>query len=163
MKRETDFDYRPPPGALKVQQAVELEVIAETDLGYKCSIDDRYLGLVYRSEVPQPLRVGQYLKGWVKAIRDDGKVDLSITRLDSESREDLDDAILRHLRKQGAEPLSDKTPSEDIVRLFGTSKKNFKRAVGRLYKERLVVIDDDSISLADKPAAVASTSPWKKS
>ena len=162
MKRETDFDYRPPHGALKLHQAVELEVIAESELGYKCSIDDRYLGLVYRSEVPQPLRVGQYLKGWVKAIRDDGKIDLSVTRLDSESREDLDDAILRHLRKPGAEPLSDKTPSEDIVRLFGTSKKNFKRAVGRLYKDRLVIIEDDNISLADKPTAAAPPSPWKR-
>ncbi|MDY6984479.1 MAG: hypothetical protein SV422_15445 [Pseudomonadota bacterium] len=160
MKRETDFDYRPPRGALTLQQPVELQVIAETELGYKCSIDDLYLGLVYRSEVPQPLRVGQYLKGWVKAIRDDGKIDLSVTRLDSESREELDDAILRHLRKPGAESLSDKTPSEDIVRLFGTSKKNFKRAVGRLYKERLVVIDDDSITLADGAAAPASA--WKK-
>lgn len=162
MKRETDFDYRPPRGALKLQQPVELEVIAETELGYKCSIDDRYLGLVYRSEVPQPLRVGQYLKGWVKAIRDDGKIDLSVTRLDSESREELDDAILRHLRKPGAEPLSDKTPSEDIVRLFGTSKKNFKRAVGRLYKERLIVIDDDSITLAGNAATAPSPSPWTK-
>lgn len=160
MKRETDFDYRPPRGALKVNQAVELEVIVETELGYKCSIDDRYLGLVYRSEVPQPLRIGQYLKGWVKAIRDDGKVDLSVTRLDSESREELDEAILRHLRKPGAAPLSDRTPSEDIVRLFGTSKKNFKRAVGRLYKARLVVIEDDNISLSDK--ATAAPSPWKK-
>lgn len=147
-KKETDYDYRPPPGALKVQQAVELEVIAETELGYKCAIDDRYLGLVYRSEIPQPLRVGQYVKGWVKTLRADGKVDLSITRLDGESREDLDEEILRHLRKPGAAPLSDKTPSEEIFRLFGTSKKNFKRAVGRLYKSRAVVIDDDSITLA---------------
>ena len=160
MKRETDYDYRPPPGALKVQQAVELEVVAESELGYKCAIDDRYLGLVYRSEISQPLRVGQYLKGWVKAIRDDGKVDLSITRLDSESREDLDDEILRHLRKPGSAPLSDRTPSEEIFRLFGTSKKNFKRAVGRLYKARAVAIDDERITLAGKPDAAPS--PWKK-
>jgi predicted RNA-binding protein (virulence factor B family) len=150
MKNELDYDYRPAPGALKVQQAVELEVIAETDLGYKAAIDDRYIGLIYRSEISQPLRIGQYLKGWVKEVRPDGKIDLSITRLDSESREDLDEDILRHLRKNGAEPLSDKTPSEDIFRLFGTSKKNFKRAVGRLYKSRAVVITDERISIADK-------------
>jgi len=144
-KKESDFDYRPPPGALKEKQAVELEVIAETELGYKCAIDDRYLGLVYRSEIPQPLRVGQYVKGWVKAVRDDGKIDLSITRLDGESREELDEEILRHLRRRGAAPLSDGTPSEEIFRLFGTSKKNFKRAVGRLYKNRVVVIDDDGV------------------
>jgi predicted RNA-binding protein (virulence factor B family) len=164
MKKESDYDYRPPPGALKERQAVELEVIAETDLGYKCSIDDRYLGLVYRSEIPQPLRVGQYLKGWVKTVREDGKIDLSVTLLDGESREDLDEDILRHLRKSGAEPLSDTTPSEDIFRLFGTSKKNFKRAVGRLYKSRAVAIDDDScITLAGAaPKADKPPSPWKR-
>jgi len=148
MKKETDYEYRPPRGALKEQQAVELEVIAETELGYKAVIDDRYIGLIYRSEVPQPLALGQQLKGWVKAIRSDGKVDLSVTQLDDESRDELDEAILRHLRKKGAAPLSDKTPSEEIFRLFGTSKKNFKRAVGRLYKSRAVVIDDDNITLA---------------
>lgn len=148
MKKETDYEYRAPPGALEVQQAVELEVIAETELGYKAIIDDRYIGLIYRSEVPQPLAIGRYLKGWVKAIRDDGKIDLSITRLDHESREDLDEEILRHLRRKDAEPLFDSTPSEEVFRLFGTSKKNFKRAVGRLYKNRLVVIEGDRISLA---------------
>jgi predicted RNA-binding protein (virulence factor B family) len=147
-KKESDYEYRAPPGALKVQQAVELEVIAETELGYKAVIDDRYIGLIYRSEIPRPLEIGRYLKGWVKAIREDGKIDLSITRLDPESREDLDEEILRHLRKKGAEPLFDSTPSEDIYRLFGTSKKNFKRAVGRLYKKRVIVIEDDRINLA---------------
>ena len=148
MKKETDYEYRVPPGALVVQQAVELEVLAETELGYKAIIDDRYIGLIYRSEVPQPLTIGRYLKGWVKAIRPDGKIDLSITRLDHESREDLDEEILRHLRRKDAEPLFDSTPSEEVFRLFGTSKKNFKRAVGRLYKNRLVVIEGDRISLA---------------
>jgi predicted RNA-binding protein (virulence factor B family) len=152
MKQDTDYD-RPAPGALKVQQAVELEIISETDLGYKAAIDDRYVGLIYRSEISQPLHIGQYLKGWIKALRPDGKIDLSITMLDSESREDLDEQILRHLRTKGsAAGLSDKT--------FATSKKNFKRAVGRLYKNRVIVINDDGISLAattDKPA-----SPWKK-
>ncbi|MEY4640240.1 MAG: hypothetical protein RLZZ227_234 [Pseudomonadota bacterium] len=188
MKKETDYAYRAEPGALEVKQAVELEVLAETDLGYKAIIDDRYIGLIYRSEIPQPLRVGQYLKGWVKAIRPDGKIDLSITQLDSESREDLDDEILRHLRKSGAAPLADSTPSEEVFRLFGTSKKNFKRAVGRLYKSRAIVIDNDRISLAgpgaqpaphgkapaagaartatdaEKPAASPAkpVSPWKK-
>lgn len=152
MKKETDYEYRAEPGALTPNQAVELEVLAETDLGYKAIIDDRYVGLIYRSEISQPLRIGQYLKGWIKTIRPDGKIDLSITRLDSESREDLDEEILRHLRKSGAAPLADSTPSEEVFRLFGTSKKNFKRAVGRLYKSRAIVIDNDRISLATEGA-----------
>jgi predicted RNA-binding protein (virulence factor B family) len=137
-----------PPGALAVRQAVELEVIAETELGYKAVVDDRYIGLIYRSEISRPLEIGRYLKGWVKAIRPDGKIDLSVTQLDQESRADLDEEILRHLQKKDAEPLFDSTPSEVIYRLFGTSKKNFKRAIGRLYKNRRVVINNDRIGLA---------------
>ena len=102
-KKESDYEYRAPPGALAVNQAVELEILDETELGYKAIIDDRYVGLIYRSEISQPLEIGRYLKGWVKAIRADGKIDLSITRLDHESREDLDEEILRHLRRPGAE------------------------------------------------------------
>lgn len=151
-KKESDYEYRAPPGALAVNQAVELEVISETELGYKAVIDDRYIGLIYRSEIPHPLEPGRYLKGWVKAIRPDGKIDLSITRLDAESREDLDEEILRHLRKPDAEPLFDSTPSEEVHRLFGASKKNYKRALGRLYKNRRIAIEGDRISLAPPPS-----------
>ncbi len=178
MKQDTDYD-RPAPGALKVNQSVELEVISETDLGYKAVIDDRYVGLIYRSEISQPLEIGRYLKGWIKALRPDGKIDLSITRLDGESREELEEQILVHLRsKGGTARLSDKTSPEEVFKLFGASKKNFKRALGRLYKARDIVIGDDSITLAGKgapaappakpaettpkPATPAKPSPWKK-
>jgi predicted RNA-binding protein (virulence factor B family) len=147
-KQEWDFDDKPAPGSLAVNQAVELEVISETDLGYKAAIDDRYIGLVYRSEIPQPLQIGQYLKGWIKTIRPDGKVDLSITRLDAESREELEEQILAYLRKKGGKAaLSDRTSPEEVHRLFRTSKKNFKRAIGRLYKGRLILIHDSEIEL----------------
>ena len=160
MKQDTDYE-RPRPGALQVQQPVELEIISETDLGYKAAIDDRYVGLIYRSEISQPLHIGQYLKGWIKALRPDGKIDLSITMLDSESRADLEEEILRYLRsKGGTAGLSDKTPSEEIFRLFGASKKNFKRAIGRLYKNRAIIISDAGIAIAGKTEKAVS--PWKK-
>lgn len=172
MKQDSDYD-RPAPGALQVNQPVELEIISETDLGYKAVIDDRYIGLIYRSEISQPLQIGRYLKGWIKALRPDGKIDLSITRLDGESREELEEQILVHLRKKGGSArLSDKTPPDEIFRLFGASKKNFKRAIGRLYKNRDIVIGDDAITLASQPAdtkaapkpapAAQPASPWKK-
>jgi predicted RNA-binding protein (virulence factor B family) len=147
-KQEWDFADKPAPGSLALNQAVELEVIAETELGYKAAIDDRYIGLIYRSEIPQPLQVGQYLKGWIKTIRPDGKIDLSITRLDAESREELEEQILAYLRKKGGKAaLSDRTSPEEVHRLFRTSKKNFKRAIGRLYKSRLILIHDTEIEL----------------
>ena len=146
-KHDDDYEV-PAPGALRTRQAVELEIVAETDLGYKAVIDDRYIGMIFRDEISQPLAIGLYLKGWVKQVRPDGKIDLSITALDAESRDALQNQILAHLRKQGGTAtLSDKTSPEDIFRLFKASKKNFKRALGALYKARLIVIDDEAISL----------------
>ena len=148
LKQEWDYEDKPAPGSLTAGQAVELQVLSETDLGYKAVVDDRYVGLIYRSEFPQPLQVGQYLKGWIKAIRPDGKIDLSITKLDAESREELEEQILAYLRKKGGKaPLSDKTSPEEVHRLFKTSKKNFKRAIGRLYTSRLILIGDDTLEL----------------
>jgi len=146
-KPKQDSDYeQPAPGALVERQSVELEVISETDLGYKAVIDDRYIGLIYRDEIPQPLRIGEYLTGWIKTLRPDGKIDLSITLLDAEGREELDEQIMHHLKaKGGVARLSDKSPPEEIFRLFKASKKNFKRAIGRLYKARRIVIEDEQI------------------
>lgn len=147
-KHDSDYEL-PAPGALRLRQPVELQVVSETDLGFKAVIDDRYIGLIYRSEISQPLRIGEYLKGWIKAVRPDGKIDLSITLLDEDSRDELEEMIMRYLRtKGGSVQLSDKSPPEEIFRLFKTSKKNFKRAVGRLYKDRQIVIEDDRITIA---------------
>jgi predicted RNA-binding protein (virulence factor B family) len=148
MKNDKDYEL-PAPGALKARQPVELEILAQTDLGYKALVDDRYVGLIYRSEIPGPLKIGQYLKGWIKAVRPDGKIDLSITQLDADSRDELEEAILRYLhRKGGSAPISDKSSPEEILKLFGTSKANFKRAIGRLYKSRQIVIEDAKIRIA---------------
>jgi uncharacterized protein len=147
--RKQDSDYGlPTPGALQVRQPVELQIVSETELGFKAVIDDRYIGLIYRDEISQPLHIGEYLKGWIKAVRPDGKIDLSITALDEESRGELEDMIMRYLKsKGGSARLSDKSSPEEIFKLFKTSKKNFKRAIGRLYKDRKIVITEDHISV----------------
>lgn len=144
-----DSDYEiPTPGTLQARQSVELEIIGETALGFKALVDDRYIGLIYRDEFSQPLRIGEYLTGWVKAVRPDGKIDLSITQLDDQGRNELQEAIIRHLRsKGGVAALSDKSSPEEIFRLFKASKKNFKRAIGGLFKARRIVIEDTRIVL----------------
>ena len=145
--RDEDYEV-PAPGALKARQAVELEIVAKTELGYKAIIDDRYIGLIYASDISQSLKIGEYMKGWIKTLRPDGKIDLSITQLDAESRDELEEQILRYLRsKGGVAALSDKSSPEDIFRLFRTSKKNFKRALGSLYKQRQILIEDDFIRI----------------
>ncbi|MES2624856.1 MAG: hypothetical protein V4628_06235 [Pseudomonadota bacterium] len=146
-KHDSDYDV-PTPGALQVRQPVELQIVSETELGFKAVIDDRYIGLIYRDEISQPLHIGEYLKGWIKTIRPDGKIDLSITMLDEESRDELEEMIFRYLKsKGGTARISDKSSPEEIFKLFKTSKKNFKRAIGSLYKSRQIVIADDSISI----------------
>lgn len=144
-----DDDYElPAPGALQARQPVELEIVAKTELGYKAIVDDRYIGLIYFSDISQPLRIGEYMKGWIKTLRPDGKIDLTITALDAESRDELEEQILRYLRsKGGVAALSDKSSPEEIFRLFKASKKNFKRAIGSLYKQRQIVIADDFIQI----------------
>jgi hypothetical protein len=160
MKNDNDYEI-PAPGTLRARQAVELEILAETDLGYKALVDDRYVGLIYHSEIPGPLKIGQYLKGWIKAVRPDGKIDLSITQLDEGSRDALEEAIMRYLhRKGGSAPLSDKSSPEEILKLFNTSKANFKRAIGRLYKSRQIVIEDSKISIVGE--IKKPVSPWSR-
>lgn len=138
----------PPPGAYKARQAVDLEVLTETELGYRALVDGRYTGLLYRSELPAPLREGQQLRGWIKAVRPDGRLDLSITQLDDESRSELEDMIMAYLRRHGGKAdVSDASPPARIQQLFGCSKASFKRAIGRLYKQRLIVIGEGMITL----------------
>lgn len=146
-KHDDDYEL-PADGELVPRQPVELEIVAKTDIGYKAVIDDRYIGLIYHNEIAVPLKIGAYMKGWIKTVRPDGKIDLSITAMDSESRDELEEHILAWLRsKGGSAHLSDKSSPDEIFRLFKTSKKNFKRAIGGLYKARLIVIADDSITL----------------
>ena len=147
-KHDSDYEL-PAPGTLQMRQPVELQIVSETELGFKAVIDDRYIGLIYRDEISQPLRIGEYLKGWIKTLRPDGKIDLSITMLDADSRDELEEMIMRYLQsKGGSARISDKTPSEEIFKIFKTSKKNFKRAIGRLYKARQIIIADDRITSA---------------
>jgi predicted RNA-binding protein (virulence factor B family) len=159
---KTDKDYeRPARGALQAKQAVTLEILGETELGYKALVDNRYIGLIYHSEISQPLEPGQHLKGWVKGVRPDGKIDLSITLLDDASREALETAILDYLRDRGGvAPLSDKSPPELLHRLFGSSKSAFKRALGRLKKSGLITIGRDEIRM--KAPVEKPFSPWDR-
>ncbi len=135
-------------GDLKEGEQVELLIADKNDLGYKAVINQTQLGLIYHSELSQALQLGTRMKGWVKGIRDDGKIDLNINALDSESRDALEAQILAQLRAEnGRIDLSDKSPPEEIFDTFRVSKKNFKRAIGSLYKQRLITISPGFIEL----------------
>ncbi len=131
---------------LVIGQAVDLLISDETDLGYKAVINHTQLGLIYHNELSQPLQLGVRMRGWVKEIREDGKINLNINALDSETRDELEQKILFELEQAGGRlDMSDKSAPEEIYRMFKVSKKNFKRALGSLYKQRLITISAEYI------------------
>ena len=146
--------YMPPSSGslssakLKPYQAVDLLIAAKSDLGYKAVVNGEYLGLIFHQDLGHPLRFGEHMKGWVKAIRPDGKIDLSVNALDAKSRGELAERILDYLKESGGRAnLSDKSSPQEIFRVFKVSKKNFKRALSTLYKERLIRIETSFIEL----------------
>ncbi|EGG94352.1 hypothetical protein IMCC1989_55 [gamma proteobacterium IMCC1989] len=136
---------------LKVGDRTELLIAGKSDLGFKAVINGEYLGLIYHDELSQPLRFGSRMKGWIKNIREDGKIDLSINTLDTQTRDQLELRILKELHQAGGRiELSDKSSPEVIFSVFKVSKKNFKRALGKLYKQHDIVIHSNYIELAEK-------------
>ncbi len=129
-------------------QKVELVILRETDLGFVAKVNDTDEGLLYHSEVFERLDKGQTLPGYVKKIREDGRLDLILQAFGNFGSEELGLQILEILKRHnGFLPVNDKTPAEKIYDLFGVSKKKYKIALGGLYKKKLIAISDDGIRL----------------
>lgn len=129
-------------------QEVDVLIWQKTDLGFKAIINNEYSGLIYESEVFQPLHIGMRLKAYVKQVREDGKIDLMIQRPGMGKVEDFSKILLDYIREQGGfTPMNDKSPADEIYALFGVSKKTFKKAVGDLYKKRLIVLEKDGMRM----------------
>ena len=142
------------PGGFTAWQPVELLVCQRTDLGFKAVVDDRAIGLLYRDEIFTDVRVGLRLPGFVKRPRPDGRLDLALQPPAREVRDDLAGRILAHLAAHGgASSLTDRSSPEAIRDAFGVSKKNYKRALGALYRERRVRLEPDRVVLVDGPPA----------
>jgi predicted RNA-binding protein (virulence factor B family) len=129
------------------QQQVNLLIANSTELGFKAIINNSHWGVLYKNDVFQKLSFGQSKKGFIKRIREDGKIDLSLQG-GKETRDKYAKIILNHLEKQqGFAPVHDKSSPEIIADTFGMSKGAFKKAIGGLYKERLISIEKDGIRL----------------
>ena len=131
-----------------VGQEVDLVIESETELGYKAIINNKHWGILYENEVFEQLAKGLKIKGYIKKIRPDNKIDLSIHPLGYEKVDPIAQMILDELKKEnGFIAVSDKSEAEQVYRVFGISKKLFKQAVGALYKKRLINIGTDGIRL----------------
>ena len=134
------------PAIYQENEKVDLLICNQTDLGYKAIINDSHWGLLYREEVFQRLEYGQRVKGFIKKIREDGKINLSSQTQGYRKKDDLEKAIIARLNKKGGElTITDKSSPEAIYEVFGVSKKKYKMALGALYKARRIVIEDDVI------------------
>lgn len=128
------------------EEEVELMVCERTDLGTKVIVNGKYSGLIFRSDVSRPLRRGQKIIGYVTKVREDGKLDIRLDKVGGDKILGSADKLLEMLRSKGELPLTDKSDPDDIRELVGMSKKTFKQAIGKLYKDRLVSLDKGKIT-----------------
>jgi predicted RNA-binding protein (virulence factor B family) len=139
------------PGNFHAGQEVELLICNQTEIGYKAIINGTHWGVLYSNEVFQPLKSGQRTKGYIKKIRSDNKIDLSLHRPGYERVDDITDAIINVLKEQGGFiSVTDKSSPETIHKLFGVSKKTYKKAIGAIYRKKLITIENDGIKLISK-------------
>jgi predicted RNA-binding protein (virulence factor B family) len=131
-----------------VGEEVDLVIESETDLGYKAIINNQHWGILYENEVFEQLAKGLKIKGYIRKIRTDNKIDLSLHPLGYEKVDPLTQMILDELKKAGGSiAVSDKSDAEEVYRIFGISKKSFKQAIGALYKRRIISISPEGIKL----------------
>jgi len=131
-----------------VGDEVSLLISNRTDLGYNAIINGTHLGILYSNEIFKPIKTGDKATGFIKKIREDGKIDLSLEKQGYEKVDPVLDVIVAKLKENdGFLAVSDKSDPELIVKLFGISKKTYKKAVGALYKNKQITIEDNGIRL----------------
>ncbi len=144
MKLEKFFSKDIPD--YNINQEVDLMIWTPTEIGYKAIVNGRHQGVLYKNEVFRKLTTGQKLKAYIKKIREDGKIDLTLekqgyVRIDAASQKILDTIS----KAGGFLPYNDKTDPEVIYKIFGVSKKAFKQSIGNLFKQRLILISEKGI------------------
>ena len=134
-----------PPDFTKNQE-VDLIIAGETDLGYKAVINNSHWGLLYQNQIFKTLSTGEKCKGYIKEVREDDKIDLSLYPAGYDKVDGIAKQIMDVLEnKNGFIPVNDKSDAELIYSLFSCSKKSFKMAIGALYKKNIISIEKNGI------------------
>lgn len=145
-KLDKFLDKTPPE--YEAGEEVNLVIADETDLGYKAIVNGSHWGMLYRNQLFKPVSVGQKTVGFVNKIREDDKIDLLLEKPGYEKVDSISEKILEELKNNnGFLAVSDKTSPEIIKAMFGVSKKNFKKAIGGLYRKQIIQFDSDGIRL----------------
>jgi len=158
-KLDQFLDNTPPmfePG-----DAVELIVCSKTEIGYKAIVNNTWWGVIYGNEVFQHLNKGQHIKGYIKKVREDDKIDLSLFKPHYAKVDDISSIIIERLEERGGFlEVTDKSSPETIYDVFGVSKKAYKMAVGKLFKEKVIMLEKNGIRIIKaKPVPPQPESP----
>ena len=125
------------------RQKVDVLIVQQLEIGYRIIVDGKHWGMIYNNELYQQVNVGEHHMGFVKQVRDDGKIDVTLAKIEKMRIDDVADEILNYLQENGGTmTLSDKSSPEDILNTFNCSKKDFKKALGLLYKQHKVTLGD---------------------
>lgn len=136
------------PDGIKKGDEVDIIVYNRTNLGWKAVVNQLYSGLIYSDEVFSDINIGYEGKAYIKQIRDDGKIDLSLRKEGYERISDFDNLLIDKLKSCGGFlPYNDKSHADSIYSEFGVSKRTFKNALGDLYKKRIIDFKDNGIKL----------------
>ncbi|MBR9875252.1 S1-like domain-containing RNA-binding protein [Vibrio sp. J1-1] len=137
------------PANYEINQQVDLIIAERSQLGYKAIVNGKHWGMIFPSDVFGKLYIGKQLKGFIKQIREDGKIDLALQKVGVAKMDDLSSKIMEQLEKKGGFlPLNDKSSPEAIFEAFRTSKGTYKKTIGGLFKQGKIVIEKDGIRLA---------------
>ncbi len=134
--------------AFEFSQSVDLLIASRSELGYKAVINGTHLGLIHNNEVVRPLKMGDKLTGYIGDAREDGRINLTLQKQSHRVRKELSEEIIVYLTQcGGSSTLTDKSAPEEIYEIFHVSKGNYKKALGKLYKERRILITKDGVEL----------------
>ncbi|MCH2230329.1 MAG: S1-like domain-containing RNA-binding protein [Crocinitomicaceae bacterium] len=128
---------------------VDLLICETTDLGVKVVVNNKYSGLIFRSDISKSVKRGDYIKGYVAKVREDGKLDIRLDKVGYDKISGSAEELLKILQRDKSLNLTDKSDPDDIREILGMSKKTFKQAVGSLYKQRLIKLGEGKISIVE--------------
>jgi len=131
-------------------QEVDIIIYDKSDLGYKAIINKSHWGLIYGNQVFEKIETGDKRKAYIGKIRDDNKIDLTLTKVGGALVDEVAIRLYQKLKEEKFIALHDKSDPEEIRRILGTSKKAFKKAIGTLYKRRLIILEDNGLRISEQ-------------
>jgi len=127
-------------------QTVDAMIVGRTEIGYRCIVNNLHSGMIYFDELIRHPEIGDKIKVFIKKVREDGKLDLTLKDSNANRAHSTAELIVDYMKMHGGEcPFTDKSSPEEIANMFACSKKDFKKAIGFLYKKRLIDIQHDKL------------------